>query len=199
LEDIRYYQLYDNGLLQSKSTDFDLRGKMTNWEDYTYRYDSLFNVVFRADTLNGIFKKERMPGLPRLSVAYTYDNKGEVLTATELDEDRIFEKSFFKYDDKGNKTELKEFDGGGLMTKYYTYKYDNNGRLIRKNDLTITPQATFYIYNENGDVSIENEVWDEFKIAYLYKYDSNGNWVEKTEKLHEKDPVSITKRTITYF
>ena len=87
-------------------------------------------------------------------------------------------------------------DKDSEISRFYTYKYDNNGNVIKIN-LHRNNKVKVYKthrYNEQGDVIFTKSGYVEF--YYTYKYDENGNWTEKIETSKVKGKRTLYKRII---
>ncbi|MBP7464138.1 MAG: hypothetical protein KA793_07345 [Bacteroidales bacterium] len=107
---------------------FNKNGKTTSLIEYsksgkvkkerTYKYDSFGNVIEETekDTKDGthfIYK-------------YTYNADGDKITEVKTDASgTVIEKSNYSYDNRGLRTEKKEYDGSGVMKslRKTTYEY----------------------------------------------------------------------------
>jgi YD repeat-containing protein len=93
------------------------------------------------------------------------------------EENKITEKTSFKYDDKGNMIESTRYDANNKIIEEMAFKYDDKNNLIES--LKGTPN---------------NKVMD----GMGYKYDDNGNLLEQTEykvTQGKKDRIKETPTT----
>jgi len=65
----------------------------------------------------------------------------------------------FKYDEKGNKLEMVEYDAYGKITYKYTYKYDEKGNKLEE---------------------VKSDADGKITYKYTAKYDEKGNKVNET-------------------
>lgn len=120
---------------------------------------------------------------------YKYDVQGRVKTEEHYFNDgKLYQKTEFKYDDKGRLKEKIEDNTSGLTI--YTHKYDEKGNLIEQ--------------LEDSNVKKHGVDRDSKTIYSEYKIDSQGNWTQRTETSYIKEKgesfiaKSIYYRTITY-
>jgi len=86
---------------------------------------------------------------------YTYDNINQLLTEKKMNQaetSRLYEYQY-KFDNAGNRTQMKYFDGSTTQTTNYTYN-----DLNQMTDRSIWYGDTFmYLYDNNGNMTYEKE------------------------------------------
>ncbi len=107
----------------------------------------------------------------------------------DVDEDSMYvglcEHNIYKYDDKGNRTERLTYYGAhGTLSSKYSYKYDNNGKLIEVEVSTdIGAWSEIFKYDDKGN-NLERGCYNSngtLTEKRTYKYDDNGNLIEETQ------------------
>jgi hypothetical protein len=108
----------------------------------------------------------------------------------------------YKYDSKGNRTEMAWVDQDGVPALTYKYKLDGN----RKEVSVYRADGSFShgyrdVLDDNGNevesMGLRNSNSDQ-KTKYTYlEFDSHGNWIKRTET--RGDSSWMTYRTISYY
>ncbi len=202
---IGYDKLYDTGELPYRKRD-------NYWSAvYTYPQDDpdpkaniISALVYWGDLLN----EHR---------TYTYDSTGllieENITHVEHDRDKISSYGTclsYTYNPQRQLTKVRwEATSSGDVLYTDIYRYDSQGRVIRKEHWS---DNTFFIkysyeYNEKGDLTIElKEEGDllerpKFKskefFYYAYQYDTQDNWIKKISST-DNGIYLVTERIIKY-
>lgn len=121
---------------------------------------------------------------------YEHDAQGRVKIEEHYFSDgKLFQKTEYKYDDKGRIKEKIADNTSDLTT--FTYKYDEKGNLIE--------QSKDRNVKKYGVDRNTKTIYSEYKI------DSQGNWTQRTETSYIKEKresviaKSIYYRTITYY
>lgn len=107
--------------------------------------------------------------------------------------------------DKGETVEREEFTDNGRQSKkgFLVSQYDENGRLVASGATIVAnngvaSEATYYGYNDHGDLVIESSSGEAIKeidkmpwlsanyklgrdTYYVYSYDNKGNWISRKE------------------
>ncbi|MCM3746391.1 hypothetical protein M3223_03395 [Paenibacillus pasadenensis] len=176
--------IYMDALGKRTTYDYDLRGLMTekrmpDGEVFTYRYDSLGQLIEATTTKN--------------KQIFDYDSMGRIFSMQNATWDKTVQ---FQYDERGNRTkvtdpegntqeyvydllnQIKEFtDPDGFKT---TFEYDSRG-LMTKVDRPNGIQSE-YAYNENLQLVRIDHAGERTQSRLDYKYDAAGNIVEKKEE-----------------
>ena len=202
---IGYDKLYDTGELPYRKRD-------NYWSAvYTYPQDDpdpkaniISALVYWGDLLN----EHR---------TYTYDSTGllieENITHVEHDRDKVSSYGTclsYTYNPQRQLTKVRwEATSSGDVLYTDIYRYDSQGRVIRKEHWS---DNTFFIkysyeYNEKGDLTIElKEEGDllerpKFKskefFYYAYQYDTQDNWIKKISST-DNGIYLVTERIIKY-
>jgi hypothetical protein len=136
-------------------------------EGYIMARDSACHyITYRFDDKNKMIEQERELRfndsiIERYKYTYEYGPNAELIAIRKtVDGLANKETRTFKYDGKGNKIEdvIESAEGSKRHVKKQTYKYDDNGRLIEK-----------------------YEISGEKTTKYIYEYDKNGNMAKADE------------------
>jgi hypothetical protein len=88
-----------------------------------------------------------------------YDDKGNRIEVADYDADgKLTGKFLSKYDDRGNQIEVADYDADGKLRRNFLYKYDDRGNQIER-----------AFYGAVGKLIGKD----------LYKYDDKGNEIER--------------------
>ena len=202
---IGYDELYDTGELNYRKRD-------NYWSAvYTYPQDDpdpkaniISALVYWGDLLN----EHR---------TYTYDSTGllieENITHVEHDRDKVSSYGTclsYTYNPQRQLTKVRwEATSSGDVLYSDIYRYDSQGRVIRKEhwwDNTSFIKYS-YEYNEKGDLSIElkeeGDLLERPKVKskeffyYAYLYDTHDNWIKKIAST-DSGIYLVTERIIRY-
>ena len=202
---IGYDELYDTGELNYRKRD-------NYWSAvYTYPQDDpdpkaniISALVYWGDLLN----EHR---------TYTYDSTGllieENITHVEHDRDKVSSYGTclsYTYNPQRQLTKVRwEATSSGDVLYSDIYRYDSQGRVIRKEhwwDNTSFIKYS-YEYNEKGDLSIElkeeGDLLERPKVKskeffyYAYLYDTQDNWIKKIAST-DSGIYLVTERIIKY-
>jgi len=202
---IGYDELYDTGEPSYKKRD-------NYWSAvYTYPQDDpdpkaniISALVYWGDLLN----EHR---------TYTYDSTGllieENITHVEHDRDKVSSYGTclsYTYNPQRQLTKVRwEATSSGDVLYSDIYRYDSQGRVIRKEhwwDNTSFIKYS-YEYNEKGDLSIElkeeGDLLERPKVKskeffyYAYLYDTQDNWIKKIAST-DSGIYLVTERIIRY-
>ena len=202
---IGYDELYDTGEPSYKKRD-------NYWSAvYTYPQDDpdpkaniISALVYWGDLLN----EHR---------TYTYDSTGllieENITHVEHDRDKVSSYGTclsYTYNPQRQLTKVRwEATSSGDVLYSDIYRYDSQGRVIRKEhwwDNTSFIKYT-YEYNEKGDLTIElreeGDLLERPKVKskeffyYAYLYDTQDNWIKKIAST-DSGIYLVTERIIKY-
>lgn len=202
---IGYDELYDTGELNYRKRD-------NYWSAvYTYPQDDpdpkaniISALVYWGDLLN----EHR---------TYTYDSTGllieENITHVEHDRDKVSSYGTclsYTYNPQRQLTKVRwETSSSGDVLYSDIYRYDSQGRVIRKehwSDNTSFIKYT-YEYNEKGDLTIElreeGDLLERPKVKskeffyYAYLYDTQDNWIKKIAST-DSGIYLVTERIIKY-
>ena len=202
---IGYDELYDTGELNYRKRD-------NYWSAvYTYPQDDpdpkaniISALVYWGDLLN----EHR---------TYTYDSTGllieENITHVEHDRDKVSSYGTclsYTYNPQRQLTKVRwEATSSGDVLYSDIYRYDSQGRVIRKEhwwDNTSFIKYS-YEYNEKGDLSIElkeeGDLLERPKVKskeffyYAYLYDTHDNWIKKIAST-DSGIYLVTERIIKY-
>lgn len=202
---IGYDELYDTGELNYRKRD-------NYWSAvYTYPQDDpdpkaniISALVYWGDLLN----EHR---------TYTYDSTGllieENITHVEHDRDKVSSYGTclsYTYNPQRQLTKVRwEATSSGDVLYSDIYRYDSQGRVIRKEHWSDNTSFIKYSYeyNEKGDLSIElkeeGDLLERPKVKskeffyYAYLYDTHDNWIKKIAST-DSGIYLVTERIIRY-
>lgn len=202
---IGYDELYDTGELNYRKRD-------NYWSAvYTYPQDDpdpkaniISALVYWGDLLN----EHR---------TYTYDSTGllieENITHVEHDRDKVSSYGTclsYTYNPQRQLTKVRwEATSSGDVLYSDIYRYDSQGRVIRKEHWSDNTSFIKYSYeyNEKGDLSIElkeeGDLLERPKVKskeffyYAYLYDTQDNWIKKIAST-DSGIYLVTERIIKY-
>ncbi|WP_146106261.1 hypothetical protein [Aureicoccus marinus] len=114
-------------------------------------------------------------------------------------------RSYYKYDEQGNKTQYSYYGSGGGRIQFQKFQYNSRNQLIKSLDYNRNGTlSSFYTvsYNTKGDI-ITKKFFDSSDVvyrteSYTYKYDTKGNWTRRIKSIDGK-PTEIHSRTIEYY
>lgn len=202
-------------------------GEYTNITTYTYdkegrvteavtNYDgsSTGNLLYIYDEQGNLIREVAYrDGEQSREISYQYSGENHLYNIRELyyygDNTQEFQTNYC-YDAQGNILEklVYEYDSAGheyIMTDYFFYEHDENGRLLRMlshrivegaYEETITENAyerivkfenclesvVTYLYNSDGYVieeKREDQTGGDYNYTYTYDYDAYGNLIQK--------------------
>ena len=202
---IGYDELYDTGELNYRKRD-------NYWSAvYTYPQDDpdpkaniISALVYWGDLLN----EHR---------TYTYDSTGllieENISHVEHDRDKVSSYGTclsYTYNPQRQLTKVRwEATSSGDVLYSDIYRYDSQGRVIRKEHWSDNTSFIKYSYeyNEKGDLSIElkeeGDLLERPKVKskeffyYAYLYDTQDNWIKKIAST-DSGIYLVTERIIKY-
>lgn len=174
-----------------------------------YTYDAAGNLIEKKETDlrtgNGDQNKVRL-------YSYQYDDKGNCLVETWIENGEKSREIYREYDDNGNKIKETYYNAAGEETAKYTYTYTDSGSLSVRSSLKAdgTTSNYGYLYDEegreivrgtqepfDGEVKAENFVDGGNRSSY----DDAGNLIQffipsgrnsNTEKIYEYEYIQIT-------
>ena len=203
---IGYDELYDTGEPSYKKRD--------NYWSAVYTYpqddpDPKANIISALVYWGDLLKEHR---------TYIYDDNTGLLTEeniTHVEHDRDKVSSYgtclsYTYNPQRQLTKVRwEATSSGDVLYTDIYRYDSQGRVIRKEhwwDNTLFIKYT-YEYNEKGDLTIELKEEGnllerpKFKskefFYYAYLYDTHNNWIKKIAST-DSGIFLVTERIIKY-
>ena len=153
----------------------------------------------------------------------SHDAHGRLRDETYYDPKNAVGKTAYKYDEKGNISEVAFYLASGskavapigpcLGAHKVIYSYDGNGKPNKV--LAYEPDGEMkkgwtYTYNLKGQVAedIRESVWSSTRFIYEYEYDSKGNWITRTAVVSVRSKLSdteahqrktVTSREVTYY
>jgi hypothetical protein len=165
--------------------------------------------------------KSYMPETTEYSEIYTYDTKGKLrnieletykdfipvfsrtnkLTKyswTRISDGRIYSVGV-SYNDSG-RIALQTYSWNDSLYASQTYRYENG--ILAGNTYTSSGWETVSKYDGSENIILQEQFDKDKKLiatySYVYTFDEQGNWITQT-KYNGKDPLTLSKRTITYF
>ena len=202
---IGYDELYDTGELNYRKRD--------NYWSAVYTYpqddpDSKANIISALVYWGDLLNEHR---------TYTYDSTGllieENITHVEHDRDKVSSYGTclsYTYNPQRQLTKVRwEATSSGDVLYTDIYRYDSQGRVIRKEHWSDNTSFIKYSYeyNEKGDLSIElkeeGDLLERPKVKskeffyYAYLYDTQDNWIKKIAST-DSGIYLVTERIIRY-
>lgn len=136
---------YDNHNNLTKVVKRDNNDTITT--EYERYDDGSPHIIKRYCDLKEI--KEFNIGARKIKDYYEYTKDGRMLTRKEYFNDELSYIDEFKYDSNNRLIFWKSTNDDPIYDFAYTYTYNNDGYLIRKDSLTIEGYQEKYIYNED--------------------------------------------------
>lgn len=187
----------------------NLKGQVKSVTSTSYSVVEKFGVAEKGSLTYKHIKKYDGKGnwLPDQTISYKYDDIGNLIEVdTYYNTDgSLSGKEFFKYDDKGNRTEGKSYKSDGSLSSKSTTKYDVNGNRLEDNYYDAGGNLlnkTIYKYDDSENlVEMKNDGLLSGKCIYKsYQYDKKGNWIRRMEfKEEAKQPNKINEQEIEYY
>ncbi|NQU32835.1 MAG: hypothetical protein HQ521_06335 [Bacteroidetes bacterium] len=184
---------YPNDILNWKIIEECLENLECDGRDITYKYNNngklIEECIYRV---NGRFVSKSR---------YHYDKNGFINTKSDYNFRDVLEfETIYECNDNGNiiKEIFLPFEKAG---RYITYKYNNNGILVKKNDFGYRSKlifCTIYKYDDNGNM-IENYRIDHFERLIsksTYSYNEYGKIIEKC--IHTINGKFVSKDTYKF-
>jgi hypothetical protein len=161
-------------------------------------------------------------GVVNLKQVNTYDSKNQLAAETYSVADRAFGKTIFKYDARGNLSEVAFFLADGtkavapvgpcLGAHREVYAYNEKDQLTGIK--SYLPDGKIqrdwqYVYNAKGSISedIRSTPPSRRKFVYTYEYDTKDNWIKQTgifsdltaNATNPPERKVVVTREITYY
>lgn len=229
--DLEYFNLYGN-VKSRKIKYFDVDTsytkpvKVSERHEYKYEFDTKgmqlskislrdgaikFSTKFDYDNKGILIKEITHKGNQSFfeMIKYYYNDLGQCIEEHDYDrEDRIGSKTFYEYDNTGNKIRenfsserSKDFN---KLSVYVIYKYNNKGFEIERSFYTATAKGRLefkrvFEYDNYGNI-IKEYRYDQFgKLEYVYKYyyDKYNN-ILKREVFEDGEKSHTTKNKYKY-
>ncbi|MGA9994631.1 MAG: hypothetical protein WBP93_04405 [Pyrinomonadaceae bacterium] len=196
----------------SATESYDINGNLTKRDSYDYMGNPFQSSVYSY--IDG----DRVVSTHNTHIQHDYDPPPSVSATprpnqvSSTSNPQYTGKLKYKYDDKGNRTEIAWYRNDGSLAvrdvsvfnpkgnRVEMTSYEANGSMRRK--------AT-YIYDAQGNITEtlyhSSRPLDE-RYSYTYEFDAKGNWIKrKTFKWVTKngrsyfEPYEVTYRTIAYY
>ena len=126
----------------------------------------------------------------------------------KIEKGALTNKMIEKFNEKGNKIEIRFFYANGSLQTRVTFKYDTKGKMIEKNEYV---DGSLYRkqkvkYDKNGQVISETEIEEIISVEGMFEkvvykiegLDQADNWLKQI-KFIEDTPKTITERVIDYY
>lgn len=211
LNNIVRYEYNDAGLVQNMTmwscSDDSAEGRTWTGEKITsYQYNSegqLNKEISSSTTLGkeitsyqyndqGLLSKKTVttPSYTR-EEEYTYDERGNCIREESgkwTENWSILDRT---YDENGRiLTEVSDWlsaSGESLFSEGYRFVYDEQGRLLRKDDYFGNGgMGVEYIYDDFGNISEETEFYGDHKTTMRYTYDNLGHKLTSEELFYDQ-------------
>lgn len=154
---------------------------------YTHRYENSYDG--EGHLTEQIYTNEEEPS-QNTHTRYTYDEKGNLIRQAEIRYDREYTVTEYTRDEHGGILKERKLEDGVLQSEVsYRYEYDGEGRILRQEDLSVTPAAvTEYAYDGAGRcVRIVNSTDGKKHASSEFGYSYDGTL-----------PLRITQTTLQY-
>lgn len=150
-------------------------------ETIIYKYDSNDNLIERYDKRGD-------------SIVFKYDNSKHVIEEENFDSNKLVYKVTYKYDDRGNKIEKREYSHENKLESSKVYKFDRSGNETEAYNHYFNIQGTSdsrvtYKY-DNRNNKIEKDSYEPdsvLKWKGTYKYDDSGHVIEDGSYHYNRD------------
>jgi len=216
--------IYNDNGTKREEVYVDTANRYKTVSKYNDKGDMIEDNIYNADSTK---KHKSIISNKRLKWTIIYNSLGQLAEAICFSYDKIRDTTIYKYDHKGNRTEIDQYfakgsrdieiynhqgnctkqehyDLKGHLTYRYTFKYDKSGNNIK-----------WVTYNQDGTVASKvvrkfdkhsNKTEEDYykggsfdsKIQTQYEYDKIGNWIKKT-LIWSNGTKAITIRTIEYY
>lgn len=153
----------------------------------------------------------------------SYGEHGRLREETYYDPKKAVGKTVYKYDEKGNISEVTFYLANGskavapigpcLGAHRVTYSYDEKDKPVKV--VAYEPDGELkkswqYSYNPKGQIAddIRESAWSLTRFVYTYEYDSHGNWIKQVATVNDQSKLSqiepherktIISREIAYY
>lgn len=175
----------DGSLASTSTSKFTSEGQETekrlrrgeSSEQIRYKYDPQGNLLEEEKLNNGKFERRRI---------YQYDDHGNKIEETFFNQEGeiVSQQISYKYDEQGRITEQRVSERSSGTYRRYTFLYDAEGRLLRRNQFDDTGNfsgANIY-YDRQGRK--EEERWYNSEShssgRTVFTYDAFGNIIEES-------------------
>lgn len=142
---------------------------------YEYIYDSYGNKTMEVQYIsdNRVTKREEYK--------YDYDENGNVIRESRLENGKAVHYTTYKYDERGNKIYLANAMEDGQEYSYGEFSYDDNGNVIWEAHYFASDNSEKleyrYEYDSNSNMTLKTSFKDGKEIdRSIFEYDKNGNW-----------------------
>lgn len=193
----------------------------------SYKYDGNNNLIQSKDSYGSkyvyvyneknlcIKEDEYIDGKMKYTTTYSYNEQGKQTEKiwSNVDGNNKFLTEYYKYNDKGNITEIKYDwvyeDSLELQDYSVTKSYNNKNLLFVSSQINAageTTSSTMHRYDDYGNktemliitVDLKTKKTTEEKHTTTYEYDATGNWIKRTS--FTNGVVNYTEeRVITYY
>lgn len=139
----------------------------------TYEFDARGLLIRHEATINPL-----SPLPAYTTITYTYDTHNRLSESESLLERRTYE-----YNEIDSVSVERVYIKQGLLHTY-EYHYDDNRKLIRKDEDRDTSLPFHYLYTYPDENTVKEEVYvrgDEWLYTNLYKYDDHKNLIRRTD------------------
>lgn len=220
--DLESKHIYKDGLLmeEQKYAAAYPESKLSSTKHYAYDKDDLLTKCWTDQN------EQNYTG-------YECDRAGNIIKLTDYSMGEVYEtcKAGYEYDSHGNMTKHEIYyrerkddprEKDGMLDYAEEYKYDENSRLLERNNITYRynsgkkeneisqKQSYTYKYDEQDNVvemscltygyrdGKEQEPGSPAITTYVYTYDKHGNWTSR-ETQYKGKKQETTSRTYTYY
>lgn len=154
---------------------------------YTHRYENSYDG--EGHLTEQIYTNDEEPS-QNTHTRYAYDEKGNLIRQAEIRYDREYTVTEYTRDEHGSILKERKLEDGVLQSEAsYRFAYDGDGRILRQEDLSVTPAAvTEYAYDDAGRcVRVVNSADGKKQASVEFSYSYEGT-----------RPLRITQTALQY-
>lgn len=156
---------------------------------------AVLSVTTYDESGNVLSEKTFNCGMEWQLVEYTRDETGEILMSRTTDSTGLDITYRSENDDHGNTIFHETIENGVRTERYYSYEYDDQGRLLRECELRDGAPVEVYRWeylDENGSYTL----WQEGYRSYTRRFDAEGNVIENSHFVNKTDQYGIREITV---
>ncbi len=205
---------YDSKGNIAQVTTFNPKGTIVNIEKYKYdshgnkteysRYSgntasqAAYQKISKYNEKNLVYEESGYDGVEHFTNAYKYDDKGNLTEIRYMKNSILTEKRDFSRN--GAATNVSIFNGTGVLLSKLVLRYDERKNLVEEAVYGINQselEKKTYNYDDNKNLTEEAKYkLDKVTLKTCYVYNANGDLVE----INEENPGSakFVKKSYTY-
>jgi YD repeat-containing protein len=186
------------------TTIYDRRGFPMEALAHGARHELIARAIYLCDEAGHIVEEKLEPGHePGSGVGDQLPDEVRALMAKVLASYFMHQRVVYKYDEAGNRIEMKR-DSGALGSDTRHTRYDGHGNKILEESESLSRGGMDFDLNGNEVPETVKTNEQRSFVRFDYKYDDRGNWTEQVQWSRlEPDAKEfrsmIVKRTLKYF